>query len=46
MLLLTREQFHLNVFLVCLWGGQSILEDESHQLIVFISIRPGRVAQT
>ena len=38
MLLPTREQFHLNFIDIYLQGGQSIFQDESHQLIVVSSI--------
>ena len=46
MLLFTHEQFHMNFIQVYLQGGQSILQDGSHQLMVCNSIRPVHVAQT
>ena len=45
MLLFTREQFRLYFIQVYLQGGQSILQDRPHQLILFSSIRLGHVAQ-
>ena len=44
MLLLTREQFHLNFIQVYLQGRQSIVHDGWHQLIVFSLLRPVYVA--
>ena len=44
MLILTRQQLHLNFIQVYLQVGQSIFEDGPHQLIVFSSIGPVNVA--
>ena len=41
MLLLAREQFHLNVIQVYLKGGQSTFQDGPYQLRVFSSNKTG-----
>ena len=43
MLLFTREQLYLNFIQVYLQGGQSVLQDGSHHLIVFRSLSPVHV---
>ena len=44
MLILTCEQFHLNLIQVYPQGGESIFQDGLHELVVFCSIRPLHVA--
>ena len=46
MLLITREQLHLNFIQVYLQGGHSIFQDRQQLLIVFSSIRPDQVSST
>ena len=46
MLLLTREQFHLNFIQVYLQGNQSMFQNRPHQPIIFNSIRPVHPVQT
>ena len=46
MLVVTREQFHLNFIQVYLQGGPSIFQDGLHELTVFSSIRPVHLAYT